>query len=337
MNKQNICFSVIMPCYNSEEYVSNAVEGMLKQTYTNWELIAVNDGSTDNTLDILNRFANKDKRIKVFSKKNGGYATAVNFGLDKITGDYLLMLGSDDRFYSNLLLEIAEGIKENRPDIIAFRTVRYMAGEPIGLDSFTMFDTIAYLCNKSFYDFIINFPRHSSIMTNRDTSKCYKISLLGKLKYFGKYGICADDIFSTLFFYKCHSFMSIPIDGYFWEIRSNSVASTPNAEKYLDQITNWRKYLCELGKFDFSKITDHEKRCIVAPFRLARRILRDKNNVKCSNIIKIHRTLIKSIELSKQYNSSLLEFDEMFDQKALKKIFFLRFPVLYLFRHGFIR
>ena len=74
----SVRFSIIMPCYNSASYLREAVDSIVKQDYSDWDLIAVNDGSTDETLNILDSYSKKDKRIKVFSKKNGGYATAVN-------------------------------------------------------------------------------------------------------------------------------------------------------------------------------------------------------------------------------------------------------------------
>ena len=64
-----------MPCYNSELWVKNALDSIKNQTYPHWELIVVNDGSKDNTPDILNEYAESDERIKVFSKENGGYVS----------------------------------------------------------------------------------------------------------------------------------------------------------------------------------------------------------------------------------------------------------------------
>ena len=71
MTENNIKFSVIMPCYNSEQYVKKAIDSILNQTYGNWELIAVNDGSADSTPEILAEASLKDSRIKVFTKENG--------------------------------------------------------------------------------------------------------------------------------------------------------------------------------------------------------------------------------------------------------------------------
>ena len=99
-------FSIIMPCYNSEKYVDNAVQSIIGQTYDNWELIAINDGSTDRTPEILNNYAEKDARIKVISKDNGGYCSAVNMGLDYVCGTYFLFMGSDDGLLESALESI---------------------------------------------------------------------------------------------------------------------------------------------------------------------------------------------------------------------------------------
>jgi len=86
--------SVVMPVYNAARFVESAITSLINQTYTNWELIAVDDGSTDNSHSILQSF--DDKRIKVIRKPNGGQCDATNAGLDHITGDYVLFFDSDD-------------------------------------------------------------------------------------------------------------------------------------------------------------------------------------------------------------------------------------------------
>lgn len=86
--------SVIMPVYNAEAYLEEAIQSLIEQTYSNWELIAVNDGSTDASLDILRSY--KDSRIKIFERANGGQCVATNTGLEHITGDYILFFDADD-------------------------------------------------------------------------------------------------------------------------------------------------------------------------------------------------------------------------------------------------
>ena len=80
MNETNV--SIIIPCYNCEKYIEENIKSILKQTYKNFEVIYVNDGSKDNTLDILKKYEKIDKRIKVIDIKNGGVSRARNLGID---------------------------------------------------------------------------------------------------------------------------------------------------------------------------------------------------------------------------------------------------------------
>ncbi len=98
--------SVILPVYNSQSYIKEAVESVLAQTFTNFELIVVNDGSTDNTLKILNQF--DDARIRIINQINQGPGAARNNALKIAQGEYVMYLDSDDWFCANAL-EIAYG------------------------------------------------------------------------------------------------------------------------------------------------------------------------------------------------------------------------------------
>jgi len=168
--------------------VKNALDSIKNQTYPHWELIVVNDGSKDNTPDILNEYAESDERIKVFSKENGGYVSAVNYGLDKITGDYFLFLGSDDVLDKGLFEKLYENICKISfiPDVINFRTVKVIDGEMSGIDEYTAFETTEYKQEISLKKYSEKYPEHSLSLFFRDTSKCFKTCLLGAIGYFGK-------------------------------------------------------------------------------------------------------------------------------------------------------
>jgi len=106
---ENPLISVILPSYNQAEYLKEALDSIIAQTYTNWEAIVINDGSKDNTEEIMHEYAKKDKRIKAFSKPNGGITSALNAGLEKAKGDFFCWLSSDDLFYPEKLeLQIKE-------------------------------------------------------------------------------------------------------------------------------------------------------------------------------------------------------------------------------------
>lgn len=88
--------SVIIPCYNVEKYVRQCLDSVLAQTCTTIEIIVVNDGSTDKTGDVLEEYAQKDTRIHVIQKENAGLAAARNTGMQVATGEYMVLLDSDD-------------------------------------------------------------------------------------------------------------------------------------------------------------------------------------------------------------------------------------------------
>lgn len=88
--------SVVIPAYNASEYIENCINSLLEQSYGKLEIIVVNDGSKDNTLEILNRFAKKDERIIIVDKENGGVSSARNEGLKRATGEYVTFVDADD-------------------------------------------------------------------------------------------------------------------------------------------------------------------------------------------------------------------------------------------------
>ena len=224
MNKENLTFSVIMPCYNSERYVRGAVQSILNQTWPNWELVAVNDGSKDGTLAILEEFAAADHRVRIFSKENGGYVSAVNHGLEHITGDYFLMMGSDDALAPDLFENLVNAMTDGIPDCIAFRTEIIQDGQNLGVEKVTQFPESVSRFDTTLAAFEEEYPLQAQILFTRDTSKCYKRSLLGDLRYFGRYGFDADGIFSMLLCHNATSFQAVTVTGYYWTLRSDSLS-----------------------------------------------------------------------------------------------------------------
>ena len=80
--------SIIIPVYNVEKYLQQCIDSLLSQTLSDIEIICINDGSTDGSLEILKSYAQKDDRIVLVDKENGGYGIGMNIGLDKATGEY---------------------------------------------------------------------------------------------------------------------------------------------------------------------------------------------------------------------------------------------------------
>ncbi len=99
--------SVIVPVYNAGDFLDRCIESVLAQSESDWELVAVDDGSKDNSLSILNGYAAKDARIRVFHKENGGAGSARNLGLEMARGEYIVFLDCDDVLEPHYLKELA--------------------------------------------------------------------------------------------------------------------------------------------------------------------------------------------------------------------------------------
>ncbi len=102
--------SIIAPVYNTEKYLDQCIQSVLAQTYTNWELLLIDDGSTDSSGTICDKYAAEDNRIRVFHKGNGGVSSACNLGLDNAKGEWITFIDSDDWVEKNYLENLSNGL-----------------------------------------------------------------------------------------------------------------------------------------------------------------------------------------------------------------------------------
>ena len=109
--------SIIVPIYNTEKYLRQCLDSIINQTYTNFEVLLVNDGSTDSSGMICQEYLENDSRFRYFEKENGGVSSARNLGLERSGGAYITFIDSDDWVESNHLEALLKGIKENNADI----------------------------------------------------------------------------------------------------------------------------------------------------------------------------------------------------------------------------
>lgn len=115
-------FSIIVPVYNVEKYLEDCLDSILKQTYDDFEVIVVNDGSTDNSQKVIDNYAKRDNRIKAFKKKNGGVSDARNYGISKAKGEYFIFVDSDDTINDKLLEKLDKEIKKyDEIDLIKYQ------------------------------------------------------------------------------------------------------------------------------------------------------------------------------------------------------------------------
>ncbi|HEM2741496.1 glycosyltransferase family 2 protein [Streptococcus suis] len=110
--------SIIVPVYNVENYLDECIRTVLGQTYSNWELLLINDGSTDSSGSMCDDYARRDDRIRVIHKNNGGLSDARNAGIDNCTGEYITFLDSDDGIRGDFLEECVTTANQHNVDIV---------------------------------------------------------------------------------------------------------------------------------------------------------------------------------------------------------------------------
>ena len=103
--------SVIVPVYNGERYIHRCIDSLINQTYRNIEIILVNDGSSDNSENIIHEYAERDSRIKLYNQKNQGVSVARNVGLNKANGKYVMFVDADDYIELNMVAEMVNKIQ----------------------------------------------------------------------------------------------------------------------------------------------------------------------------------------------------------------------------------
>lgn len=110
--------SIIVPIYNSENFINRCMDSLVNQAYENIEIITIDDGSKDNSLEILKKYAKKDKRIKVFSQQNQGPSVARNTGLDKSSGDYIMFVDIDDYIDLDMVRFLVADIEDTKSTLV---------------------------------------------------------------------------------------------------------------------------------------------------------------------------------------------------------------------------
>ena len=171
----DIRVSIIVPVYNVEEYIIQCLDSVVNQTLKEIEIICVNDGSTDGSLQILEKYAAKDERIKIVTKKNAGLGAARNTGLKLANGEYVGFVDSDDWIELDTYEKLYNNAVSNNSDIVLFETKIYNEVEYDYYGGYDIKDG-----NIDFNHFTFNFKDKSSplikpVLVNRTVSACLKL------------------------------------------------------------------------------------------------------------------------------------------------------------------
>jgi len=220
----NSLVSIIIPVYNTEKYLPEAIDSVINQTYNNIEIILVNDGALDNSPEICDKYAKNNENIIVIHKPNGGLSSARNAGIEKATGEYIIFFDSDDILVNNAVEVFVNKAKEE--DFDAVYPDQYMTFyENTGKSE------LKFHFDRSMY---INDPKKLALNVIiaqgrawRASALLYKLSVIKENNIIFPLGLTAEDIFFNLQFLSfadkiiCLDFISL-----IYRKRNNSITTT---------------------------------------------------------------------------------------------------------------
>ena len=223
---KNDLISIIIPVYKVEKYLEKCIESVLKQTYTNLQIILVDDGSPDNCGKICDEYAKKDPRIEVIHKVNGGLSDARNVGIAKAKGKYIGFVDSDDYIKEDMYEILINLIKEYDADVSICNLYdvidgnEYIRNKENGIQEYSRLDILKeVLLDKNIQSYAWN--------------KLYKKELFDEIKY--PIGKKYEDIGTTFYvFEKCNKIVVTSEPEYYYLKRSDSLVNNVTESTVLD-------------------------------------------------------------------------------------------------------
>ena len=193
--------SIIVPVYNAERHIKQCVDGILAQSIPNFELLLVNDGSTDLSGALCEQYATADDRVRVFHQKNAGVSAARNRGLEEAAGEYLTFVDSDDYLDKGFLQEALEEIEREEADVFlsGLRMETYTDGKLIKTDTYCTDVTRIYSIQALLDALERDYPQ---ICICGPWCKLYRAELCRKLRFDPKLNFGEDTYFNLSFFAK---------------------------------------------------------------------------------------------------------------------------------------
>lgn len=298
--------SIVVPIYKVELYIKKCIETLIGQTYKNIEIILVDDGSPDNCGKICDEYSKKDKRITVIHKKNGGLSDARNAGIKIATGEYIMLVDSDDYIELNSCEELEKIINKTKADIIAFKKTNKFED---GVEQRTE-DTEKYkeYTNKEAYIELI-YGRNFEITA---WSRIYKKDILKNIPF--PVGVLSEDFaIAHKLFMASNKIVFYDKTLYNYLIRNNSIMGNISRNHAIDlyNITN------EVYKFQKNNFKEH--------------ILKIKT-VHYNNLMKISYFLKN--EKDKETNKILKECNKVLRNVKYREVEFKTKIALFLFKHN---
>ncbi len=223
--KMDDLISIIVPVYNVEQYLDRCINSLISQTFHNIEIILVNDGSTDNSREICEKYKKIDKRIKLINKSNGGLSEARNYGIKESKGNYLFFIDSDDFMHTDTINFLYNQLKDNKADISTVLYKKIYEGETLVDETFSNINTRVY-DNVDALEKLL----YQDNCTTSAWGKLYKRDLFNGIEY--PVGQVHEDLPITYkLFYKSKKVVISDAMMYYYLLRKTSITGSNYNEK----------------------------------------------------------------------------------------------------------
>lgn len=253
-NMQKDKVSIIIPVYNVEQYLERCINSVLNQTYTNIEIILVDDGSTDNSGAICDKYKDMDNRIDVIHKKNGGLSSARNIAIPLIKGTYVVFVDSDDWIDSDMITDMVKIIKEYDADIVSCEVVRTTGVD--NNDYKKKYDKSITTYTKDEY-LQIYFKIKGNKTIYYAHSKIYKKEVIEENLY--PIGLTSEDVVGTLkTILNSNKIVNVNYPYYNYYINNNSITGS-FSEKDFDLLDIWDEVIDICKKNDNGAYVNYAK------------------------------------------------------------------------------
>lgn len=238
----NAILSIIIPVYNVEQYIDQCIQSILIQKFQDYEVILVDDGSTDNSAQICDTYAQQDKRIKVIHKKNGGVSSARNRALQMISSKYITFIDPDDFIESDTYTEnMRILLHDNEIDILQYPLCRYHS--PGSIENFHTIQQYLKGQEEIFSHWWSGSPLHYSTC-----NKIFKAEVFNNITFLE--GHVSEDTRLVASFYKIANTVYLSDKGrYYYRTRQYSLTSNYSFDKHLDLFYAHLSIYTELIKF----------------------------------------------------------------------------------------
>ena len=262
--------SIIVPVYKVEKYLAECIDSIIRQSYKNWELILIDDGSPDSCGKICDSYAINDERISVIHKENGGLSDARNCGIEKARGNYITFIDSDDFVSVNYLETLITYANIYEADIVQCEYSR----DRTQIDKQTEKEKITLLKGESILKDYLRFNKPCVLAC----AKIYKKELFDNLRF--PIGLIDEDNFTTyITYYNAKVFVNVNTVLYFYRINQTSISNRPfddNKFGILESTQAIRNYLDGKTNIFDSDVDYYEMRELVQIYNNAVKAHADK-------------------------------------------------------------